>query len=129
MGAFRLIVCPTNPKVKEFLTSRQRKTSQLNNKMSTTTTFQGMDTGAKPSSRVLAPPGGGGSNIFGHYQEEAPAQRRKETPKGTSDVFNQHAAQGPPAGQESRSQRSNQKIAYNPIAGEPIEPAKPKEVP
>lgn len=37
--------------------------------MSTTKTFLGLSDEAKPSSRVLQPPGGGGSNIFGDCNE------------------------------------------------------------
>ncbi|XP_028843223.1 jupiter microtubule associated homolog 2 [Denticeps clupeoides] len=44
--------------------------------MSSTNTFQGLDNSAKPSSRVLRPPGGGSSNLFGGYEEDSPSTRR-----------------------------------------------------
>lgn len=37
--------------------------------------FQGLDTGSKPSSRVLRPPGGGSSNLFGGYEDDSASRR------------------------------------------------------
>jgi len=42
--------------------------------MTTTNMFQGMDTDAKASSRVLRPPGGGSSNIFGAPEPPPPCE-------------------------------------------------------
>jgi len=42
--------------------------------MTTTNVFQGMDTDAKNSSRVLRPPGGGSSNIFGAPEPAPPCE-------------------------------------------------------
>ncbi|XP_061740471.1 jupiter microtubule associated homolog 2 [Nerophis ophidion] len=53
--------------------------------MTSTNMFQGLATGAKPSSRVLRPPGGGSSDLFGGYEEEAPQSRRLN--KMASNVF------------------------------------------
>ncbi|XP_059169336.1 jupiter microtubule associated homolog 2-like isoform X2 [Physella acuta] len=63
--------------------------------MTTTSTFQGMNTDSKPSSRVLNPPGGASSNIFGGYEDNTPAQRTpiKNNPdnvnRGNNDIFHQ----------------------------------------
>jgi len=78
-----------------------------------------MDTEAKPSSRVLAPPGGGSSNIFGG-NDEAPVQRKSAAPKPQSDILNQ----GPPAPAPAQSAKPNPKIAYNPITGQPYDTPK-----
>ncbi|XP_022323209.2 uncharacterized protein LOC111124552 isoform X8 [Crassostrea virginica] len=51
--------------------------------MTTTSTFQGMGEDSKPSSRVLRPPGGGGSNIFG----VEPVQRGGNTRPKSNDIF------------------------------------------
>ncbi|XP_036393518.1 jupiter microtubule associated homolog 2-like [Megalops cyprinoides] len=53
--------------------------------MTSTNTFQGMDASAKPSSRVLRPPGGGSSNIFGGGDETASAGSRAN--KMASTIF------------------------------------------
>ncbi|KAM4634408.1 jupiter microtubule associated homolog 2 isoform 1-T1 [Polymixia lowei] len=53
--------------------------------MTSTNMFQGLDSGAKPSSRVLRPPGGGSSNLFGGYEEDATASRRPN--KMASTIF------------------------------------------
>ncbi|KAM6962486.1 jupiter microtubule associated homolog 2 [Aplochiton taeniatus] len=52
--------------------------------MTSTNIFQGLE-GAKPSSRVLRPPGGTSSNLFGGYEEEPAAARRPN--KMASTVF------------------------------------------
>ncbi|CAL1545210.1 unnamed protein product [Lymnaea stagnalis] len=63
--------------------------------MTTTSTFQGMNTDSKPSSRVLNPPGGGSSNIFGGYEDNSAQQRTpvKNNPdnvnRGNNDIFHQ----------------------------------------
>ncbi|XP_028454522.1 jupiter microtubule associated homolog 2 isoform X1 [Perca flavescens] len=53
--------------------------------MTSTNMFQGLDTGTKPSSRVLQPPGGGSSNLFGGYEDDSAASRRPN--KMASKVF------------------------------------------
>ncbi|XP_029914581.1 jupiter microtubule associated homolog 2 isoform X2 [Myripristis murdjan] len=53
--------------------------------MTSTNMFQGLDTGSKPSSRVLRPPGGGSSNLFGGFDEDAAASRRPN--KMASTIF------------------------------------------
>ncbi|XP_026870469.2 jupiter microtubule associated homolog 2 isoform X2 [Electrophorus electricus] len=53
--------------------------------MTSTNTFQGLDSSAKTSSRVLRPPGGGSSDIFGGYEEDTGASRRPD--KMASTVF------------------------------------------
>ncbi|CAN9510526.1 unnamed protein product [Ophioblennius macclurei] len=45
--------------------------------MTTTTTFQGMEPGAKNSSRVLRPPGGGSNISFGADEEKPPVRKDK----------------------------------------------------
>ncbi|XP_054634008.1 jupiter microtubule associated homolog 1a [Dunckerocampus dactyliophorus] len=45
--------------------------------MTTTTTFQGMEPGAKNSSRVLRPPGGASNISFGTDEEKPPARKNK----------------------------------------------------
>ena len=57
------------------------------------------------SFRVLAPPGGGSSNIFGG-NDEAPVQRKSAAPKPQSDILNQ----GPPAPAPAQSAKPNPKI-------------------
>ncbi|XP_036408993.1 jupiter microtubule associated homolog 2 [Megalops cyprinoides] len=51
--------------------------------MTSTNMYQGLDEDAKPSSRVLRPPGGGSSNLFGGCDEE-PSVRR---PAKSSNIF------------------------------------------
>lgn len=51
--------------------------------MSTVQTFQGVNENQKLSSRVLAPPGGKCSDLFGAVEEPA----TKKQPKGRSDPF------------------------------------------
>ncbi|XP_066498949.1 jupiter microtubule associated homolog 2 [Hoplias malabaricus] len=53
--------------------------------MTSTNTFQGLDEGSKTSSRVLQPPGGGSSNIFGGYDDNSGASRRPH--KMASTIF------------------------------------------
>jgi len=92
--------------------------------MTTTELFSGMDANAKSSSRVLAPPGGASSNIFGGYQDDTQAKPKRPT---DNDVFNQASAPqaASPAHKDIRSR--NQRQAYNPITGEPIEDPKQRE--
>lgn len=69
-------------------------------KMTTTTTFKGMDPEAKSSSRVLRPPGGGSNISFGN-EEEQPAPRKN---KMASSIFAEpedphaHRRNNPPGG-------------------------------
>nr|XP_011426677.2 jupiter microtubule associated homolog 1 isoform X8 [Crassostrea gigas] len=51
--------------------------------MTTTSTFSGMEKDTKPSSRVLRPPGGGSSNIFGGE----PVQRGNGSRPKSNDIF------------------------------------------
>ncbi|XP_023867646.1 jupiter microtubule associated homolog 2 isoform X2 [Salvelinus sp. IW2-2015] len=60
--------------------------------MTSTNMFSGLDNGAKPSSRVLRPPGGGSSDLFGGYEEEAAASRRPH--KMASNLFAPPEPQG-----------------------------------
>ncbi|KAJ3601165.1 hypothetical protein NHX12_032138 [Muraenolepis orangiensis] len=53
--------------------------------MTSTNVFQGLDNASKPSSRVLRPPGGGSSNLFGSYEEDAAPTRRSN--KMSSGIF------------------------------------------
>ncbi|KAL6455754.1 hypothetical protein MHYP_G00356050 [Metynnis hypsauchen] len=69
-------------------------------KMTTTTTFKGMDPEAKSSSRVLRPPGGGSNISFGS-EEDKPAVRKD---KMASSIFAEpedphaHRRNNPPGG-------------------------------
>ncbi|KAM9769561.1 jupiter microtubule associated homolog 1a [Menidia menidia] len=45
--------------------------------MTTTTTFQGMEPGAKSSSRILRPPGGGSNISLGADEEKPPVRKNK----------------------------------------------------
>ncbi|XP_040002150.1 jupiter microtubule associated homolog 1a [Xiphias gladius] len=45
--------------------------------MTTTTTYQGMEPGAKSSSRVLRPPGGGSNISLGADEEKPPVRKNK----------------------------------------------------
>ncbi|XP_008303483.1 jupiter microtubule associated homolog 2 isoform X1 [Stegastes partitus] len=67
--------------------------------MTSTNMFQGLESGAKPSSRVLQPPGGGSSNLFGGYEDDSAATRRPN--KMASKVF------APPEEPQSVPKRSN----------------------
>nr|XP_010766313.1 PREDICTED: protein cramped-like [Notothenia coriiceps] len=88
--------------------------------MTSTNMFQGLS--AKNSSRVLQPPGGGSSNLFGGYEEDTPSQRRPN--KTVSKVF------APPEEPQSVSRRS-----YPPggkssgIFGDPDPPARQQKHP
>ncbi|KAK7130542.1 hypothetical protein R3I94_015874 [Phoxinus phoxinus] len=53
--------------------------------MTSTNMFQGLETSGKPSSRVLRPPGGGSSNLFGGFEEDTSASRRPN--KMSSSIF------------------------------------------
>ncbi|KAM3863840.1 jupiter microtubule associated homolog 2 [Diretmus argenteus] len=53
--------------------------------MTSTNMFQGMEANSKPSSRVLRPPGGASSNLFGAFEEDAAASRRPN--KMASTIF------------------------------------------
>ncbi|KAM4603418.1 jupiter microtubule associated homolog 1a [Polymixia lowei] len=68
--------------------------------MTTTTTYQGMEPGAKNSSRVLRPPGGGSNISFGTDEEKPPVRKNKMA----SSVFAEpedpyaHRRNNPPGG-------------------------------
>ncbi|KAJ8357598.1 hypothetical protein SKAU_G00203920 [Synaphobranchus kaupii] len=68
--------------------------------MTTTTTFQGMDPGAKNSSRVLRPPGGASNISFGTDEEKPPARKNRTA----SNIFagpddpHAHRRNNPPGG-------------------------------
>ncbi|XP_076446626.1 uncharacterized protein LOC143283994 isoform X2 [Babylonia areolata] len=55
--------------------------------MTTTSTFSGMNEEAKPSSRVLRPPGGGSSNIFGTPDPTPAASARTTGKPADSGIF------------------------------------------
>ncbi|BFZ14458.1 hypothetical protein BsWGS_17496 [Bradybaena similaris] len=98
--------------------------------MTTTSTFQGLNTDNKPSSRVLNPPGGSSSNIFGVSDAQAPA-RSQDRNNSDSAGHSSSPTVGPgqqqtaAAAQKSRPSRN----AFNPITGEPYEQPKPKPQP
>ncbi|KAK7097779.1 jupiter microtubule associated homolog 1-like [Littorina saxatilis] len=86
--------------------------------MSTTSTFSGLTDEAKPSSRVLRPPGGASSNIFG-APDPAPAASAKQRTAGggkpsDSAIFGASSAG---SGQGNGGQRAARDGAYNPITG------------
>ncbi|XP_073692956.1 jupiter microtubule associated homolog 1b [Garra rufa] len=68
--------------------------------MTTTTTFQGMEPGAKNSSRVLRPPGGASNISFGTDEEQPPRKN-----KMASSIFAEpddphaHRRNNPPGGE------------------------------
>ncbi|XP_054615486.1 jupiter microtubule associated homolog 2 [Dunckerocampus dactyliophorus] len=87
--------------------------------MTSTNMFQGLDTGSKPSSRVLRPPGGGSSNLFGGYEEESPQSRRPN--KMASNVF------ASPDESQAIPKRSNPPGGKSSgIFGEPQPPVQPQ---
>ncbi|XP_010743394.3 jupiter microtubule associated homolog 2 [Larimichthys crocea] len=89
--------------------------------MTSTNMFQGLDTGAKTSSRVLQPPGGGSSNLFGGYEEDSAPSRRPN--KMASKVF------APPEQPQSAPRRSNPPGGKSSgIFGEPEPPAQPQRL-
>lgn len=82
--------------------------------------FQGLETNSKPSSRVLRPPGGGSSNIFGGIEDDAAAQRRPN--KMASTVF------APAEETQSAPRRSNPPGGRtSDIFGQPEPPAQPQK--
>ncbi|KAK5856482.1 hypothetical protein PBY51_008073 [Eleginops maclovinus] len=91
--------------------------------MTSTNMFQGLSAGAKNSSRVLQPPGGGSSNLFGGYEEDtAPPVRRPN--KSASKVF------APPEEFQSVSRRSNPPGGKSSgIFGDPDPPARQQKRP
>ncbi|KAM9780575.1 jupiter microtubule associated homolog 2 [Neosynchiropus ocellatus] len=87
--------------------------------MTSTNMFQGLDTGSKPSSRVLRPPGGGASNVFGGYEDDSASPRRPN--KMASKVFS------PPEEPQNTPRRSNPPGGKTSgIFGEPEIPAQPQ---
>uniref|UniRef100_A0A3Q0R116 Jupiter microtubule associated homolog 1b n=1 Tax=Amphilophus citrinellus TaxID=61819 RepID=A0A3Q0R116_AMPCI len=68
--------------------------------MTTTTTFQGMDPGAKSSSRVLRPPGGDSSFSFGTDDNTTPQRKNKMASSIFAEPDDPHAHRrnNPPSG-------------------------------
>ncbi|KAJ8251658.1 hypothetical protein GJAV_G00223730 [Gymnothorax javanicus] len=68
--------------------------------MTTTTTFQGMDPGAKNSSRVLCPPGGNSNISFGTDEEKPPARKNRTASNIFAEPEDPHAHRrnNPPGG-------------------------------
>uniref|UniRef100_A0A3Q3NMP2 Jupiter microtubule associated homolog 1b n=1 Tax=Mastacembelus armatus TaxID=205130 RepID=A0A3Q3NMP2_9TELE len=68
--------------------------------MTTTTTFQGMDPGAKNSSRVLRPPGGDSSLSFGTDDNTTPQRKNKMASSIFAEPEDPHAHRrnNPPSG-------------------------------
>ncbi|CAG5897630.1 unnamed protein product [Menidia menidia] len=88
--------------------------------MTSTNMFQGLDSGSKPSSRVLQPPGGGTSNLFGGYEEDAAPSRRAN--KMASKVF------APPEEPQTVFRRTNPPGGKSSgIFGEPEPVAQPQK--
>ncbi|XP_051889254.1 jupiter microtubule associated homolog 2-like isoform X1 [Pristis pectinata] len=67
--------------------------------MTTTTTYQGLDSTGRSSSRVLQPPGGGSSISFGVEENVKPVHSRPN--KTASNIF------GPPVESQPVARRSN----------------------
>ncbi|KAJ8347208.1 hypothetical protein SKAU_G00286090 [Synaphobranchus kaupii] len=67
--------------------------------MSSTNMFQGLRNDGKPSSRVLRPPGGGSSNLFGQCDDDVSPVRRSH--KMTSTIF------APPEEPQESPKRNN----------------------
>ncbi|XP_026181358.1 jupiter microtubule associated homolog 2 [Mastacembelus armatus] len=90
--------------------------------MTSTNMFQGLDSNSKPSSRVLQPPGGGSSNLFGGYEDNSASRRPN---KMASNIF------GPPEDPHGVPKRSNPPGGKSSgIFGEPDPPAQSqKQVP
>ncbi|KAK9978535.1 hypothetical protein ABG768_020283 [Culter alburnus] len=70
--------------------------------MTTTTTFQGMEPGAKNSSRVLRPPGGASNISFG-TDDEKPVRKNKMASSIFAEPDDPHAHRrnNPPGGEAS----------------------------
>ncbi|CAG5897697.1 unnamed protein product [Menidia menidia] len=68
--------------------------------MTTTTTYQGMDPGAKSSSRVLRPPGGDSSFSLGTDDESTPQRKNKMASSIFAEPDDPHAHRrnNPPSG-------------------------------
>ncbi|XP_056308908.1 jupiter microtubule associated homolog 1b [Danio aesculapii] len=97
--------------------------------MTTTTTFQGMEPGAKNSSRVLCPPGGASNISFG-AEEEKPVRKNKMASSIFAEPDDPHAHRrnNPPGGEASGVlcgepsaplRRCQPAIVYDEGAGEP----------
>ncbi|XP_046894873.1 jupiter microtubule associated homolog 1b [Hypomesus transpacificus] len=69
--------------------------------MTTTTTFQGMEPGAKNSSRVLRPPGGASNISFGTDDDKTPVRKNKMASNIFAEPDDPHAHRrnNPPGGQ------------------------------
>lgn len=84
--------------------------------MTTTELYSGYTAEGKPSSRVLRPPGGGSSNIFGgaeptpqqQVRQQMPAQEQNQSPSNPTTDAKQAYQKNKPSG----------KVKYNPITGE-----------
>ncbi|XP_046561838.1 jupiter microtubule associated homolog 1-like isoform X2 [Haliotis rubra] len=81
--------------------------------MTTTTKMSGLADSEKPSSRVLRPPGGGSSDIFGTATAPASAPRQQNQRNG-SNIFG-----GPEEPSPSRSQANNSSTQSNLFGMEP----------
>ncbi|KAJ8298218.1 hypothetical protein KUTeg_024749 [Tegillarca granosa] len=75
--------------------------------MTTTSTQVGITGDEKPTSRVLRPPGGGSSNIFG-VQEDEPRQAQRQKP--ISNVFGGQADDQPPQRSKPQQQATHSNI-------------------
>lgn len=89
--------------------------------MTTTDLYSGYDRDGKPTSRVLRPPGGGSSNIFGNEPDPQQQLRQQEQ----TPVLDRNQNQSEPAArqpfqqqEDTRSANKARKPAYNPITGE-----------
>lgn len=104
--------------------------------MTTTSTQVGISGDEKPTSRVLRPPGGASSNIFGGSDDgprnaqrqqpisnvfggeaNEPPQKTKPQQQAThSNIFGEQQQESPSAPQQKQKPQG----AYNPITGEPV---------
>ncbi|XP_025085233.1 jupiter microtubule associated homolog 1-like [Pomacea canaliculata] len=87
--------------------------------MTTTSTFSGLNEDAKPTSRVLKPPGGGSSNIFGAEASASAAKPKAGTKKPTdSGVFGKtDTGHGSDRDNSAGRNRTARDGSYNPITG------------
>ncbi|XP_077388276.1 jupiter microtubule associated homolog 1-like [Festucalex cinctus] len=83
--------------------------------MTTTTTFQGVDPGAKSSSRVLRPPGGASSFTFGTDENTTPQRKNKMASSIFAEPEDPHAHRrnNPPSASDA---------AAGTLCGEPSAP-------
>ncbi|XP_071087129.1 jupiter microtubule associated homolog 1-like isoform X2 [Haliotis cracherodii] len=104
--------------------------------MTTTSNMCGLKEDEKPSSRVLRPPGGASSDIFGTSAAPTSAPRQQNQRNG-SNIFGGPEEPSPSRAQASNSSQSNlfgmephvlagkgrNQSKFNPITGEPYEDA------